>query len=168
MKNIKGFTLVELLVVIALIGILTMITASTFVTAQIKGRDIKRKADLNSLSKALQMYYNDFGKFPDATPDSSPDSSKINLNIGGSLAANNYVYMVVIPTEEKLTDKPYVYEVSSKGKSYNLFADLENREDKECLKDMSDNNGKYSRSSNYYCYGIASPNTSVGTTTQDL
>lgn len=158
MKN-KGFTLVELLVVIALIGILTMITASTFVTAQIKSRDIKRKADLNSLSKALQMYYNDFGKFPAA--------NLIN-NVGStSLAANNYVYMMVLPTETKSGWSDYVYEVSSGGKSYNLFADLENREDKECLK-ISGDTGLYVRSGQNYCYGIASPNTSVGTTTEDL
>jgi len=144
----SGFTLVELLVVISIIGILAMITSSTFITAQTKGRDIKRKAELASLVRALQMYYNDFGKFP--------DPSLVNLNTGGSLAANNYVYMAVLPVEQKLSDKPYIYMVSPGFKSYNLFADLENRDDKECLDPPWTVGGVN------YCYGVSSPNASVG------
>ncbi|MCG2691197.1 prepilin-type N-terminal cleavage/methylation domain-containing protein, partial [Microgenomates group bacterium] len=46
----KGFTLIELLVVIAIIGILSSVGLSTFTTAQIKGRDAKRKTHLSQLA----------------------------------------------------------------------------------------------------------------------
>ena len=55
-----GFTLVELLVVMAIMAILTVVVTSSFKTVQIKARDSRRKNDLSSLSKALTMYYNDF------------------------------------------------------------------------------------------------------------
>ena len=60
----NGFTLVELLIVIAIIGIVTMIASSSFASAQKKSRDASRKASLKSLSDALNMYYADFGLFP--------------------------------------------------------------------------------------------------------
>jgi len=49
----KGFTLIELLVVVAIISILTIISVSQFNTAKIKARDTQRKADIDSVAKAL-------------------------------------------------------------------------------------------------------------------
>src|SRR3972149_10331790 len=51
----KGFTLIELLVVIALIGILASFAIASFTSAQAKGRDSKRKADLNAVRTALEL-----------------------------------------------------------------------------------------------------------------
>ncbi len=67
-KRQLGFTLVELLVVITIIGILSGIGISTFSSAQGRGRDAKRKADLHNMAIALQAYYSDHGVYP-ATPD---------------------------------------------------------------------------------------------------
>src|SRR3989337_1417955 len=51
----KGFTLIELLVVIALIGILASFAIASFTSAQAKGRDSKRKADLNAVRTDLDL-----------------------------------------------------------------------------------------------------------------
>jgi prepilin-type N-terminal cleavage/methylation domain-containing protein len=63
-SNIRGFTLIELLVVIAIIGILSSVVLASMNTARAKGRDARRKADLEQLATAVQMYYDDHGYLP--------------------------------------------------------------------------------------------------------
>lgn len=57
MKN-RGFTLIELLVVISIIGILSTIGFMAFQGVQKTARDTKRKADVATIAKALEMHYN--------------------------------------------------------------------------------------------------------------
>lgn len=56
-KKTLGFTLLELLVVISIIGILIAISAAAFTTAQQKARNAKRQGDINALSKSFEQYY---------------------------------------------------------------------------------------------------------------
>lgn len=53
----KGFTLLELLVVISIIGILIAISTAAFSTAQKKSRDAKRRADIKSLQNTFEQFY---------------------------------------------------------------------------------------------------------------
>jgi len=57
LKISKGYTLLELLVVIGLITILMSFGAASYSTAQQKARDSKRKSDLRTLQNALEQYY---------------------------------------------------------------------------------------------------------------
>lgn len=50
-----GFTLVELLVVIMIIGVLAMILVALVNSATVKGRDAKRLSDMQSISTAMEM-----------------------------------------------------------------------------------------------------------------
>jgi len=60
----RGFTLIELLVVVAIIGILASVILSSLNSAREKGRDTKRIADLKQIATALEMYFNDYGRYP--------------------------------------------------------------------------------------------------------
>jgi prepilin-type N-terminal cleavage/methylation domain-containing protein len=66
MKNLtkKGFTLVELLVVISIIGLLSTIAIVSLGSARAKSRDTKRIADMKQFSTALEQYYSDQGGYP--------------------------------------------------------------------------------------------------------
>lgn len=68
MKIKLGFTLVELVVVVAILGIVGMIVASTFnsIGVQGKGQDARRKKDLARIRVALEEYYNDNKCYPTA------------------------------------------------------------------------------------------------------
>ncbi len=60
-----GFTIIELLIVIAIIGILATLVLTNFQGAQAKGRDVTRKSDINSLYQKLEEFYNENGGYPD-------------------------------------------------------------------------------------------------------
>src|SRR3989344_6460947 len=56
-NNPRGFTLVELLVVISIIAILSVIGITVFTGVQKGARDTKRKADITAISNAMEANY---------------------------------------------------------------------------------------------------------------
>lgn len=63
-KSDKGFTIIEIIVVIATIGVLATIIITSVNQYVAKARDVKRIADINQIQKALEMYYADYGSYP--------------------------------------------------------------------------------------------------------
>ena len=59
MKNKKGFTLLELLVVIGIIGVLVSLATVAYTSAQRKSRDSRRQADMKAVQSALEVYYSE-------------------------------------------------------------------------------------------------------------
>lgn len=57
-NNPSGFTLVELLVVITIIAVLSVVGITIFSGTQAKARDSRRKADIDSISKAIEVNFN--------------------------------------------------------------------------------------------------------------
>lgn len=64
--NARGFTLLELLIVVAIIGILTSIVLVSLGTAREKSRDAARAAQAQEIVKALEFYYTQNGSYPPA------------------------------------------------------------------------------------------------------
>ena len=61
----KGFTLVELVVVIAILGVLAAIAIPRFLNANMSARGSKIIADMNACESAINIYYTKTGNFPE-------------------------------------------------------------------------------------------------------
>ena len=149
----KGFTLVELLVSITIIGILASIGLSTFTSAQMKSRDAKRKAHLRQLADTFEAYFNDYKKYPD-----DDGNGQLNGYNWGSafIDSNGTVYMVKLPTDP-VVGLTYYYDSLENGTKFKLYAYLENTEDpmKLTLTDPICSTDKICN------YGVSSTNTSI-------
>ena len=60
----SGFTIIELLIVIIVIGILATLVITTFSGIQRNARDRTREADINALHSQIEYYYGQNGTYP--------------------------------------------------------------------------------------------------------
>jgi prepilin-type N-terminal cleavage/methylation domain-containing protein len=63
----SGFTIVELLIVIVVIGILAALVITTFSGIQQKARNSERQTDINAVHSQVEAYYAQNGKYPGLT-----------------------------------------------------------------------------------------------------
>jgi prepilin-type N-terminal cleavage/methylation domain-containing protein len=85
-RSRRGFTLIELVVVIAILGILAGIAIPRFMDSQASAKGAKIVADLRTIDSAATMYYAQKGKYPDAISSSNNANSTDDF-IGNYLAA---------------------------------------------------------------------------------
>ena len=67
----KGFTLIELMVVIAIISVLAVMGFATFRGLTPRGNDAKRRADIDAINKAFEANYNATSFTPYGAPSAS-------------------------------------------------------------------------------------------------
>ena len=98
LKTIKkvqsGFTIIELLIVIAVIAILALLTINNYVGVQAKGRDANRLSDINNIKDKLEEYYNDNNGYPNtftATTFPGIDAESLKDPKGQSITINAIV-----------------------------------------------------------------------------
>lgn len=60
----KAFTLIELLIVVAIIAILAAIAIPNFLEAQTRSKASRAKADMRTVATALEAYFGDYNKYP--------------------------------------------------------------------------------------------------------
>ena len=63
-RSQRGFTLIELMVVILIIGLLATIVVQNLRSATDKAKRVKAEADISQLKSALDRYYLDAGSYP--------------------------------------------------------------------------------------------------------
>ena len=83
----KGFTLIELMVVIAIILILALIAIPAYSNMQDRARKSRVQSDLRTLANALQMFYTDWNKYPIMTTEDRLEDAASNA--GGELTGNH-------------------------------------------------------------------------------
>lgn len=71
-KAQRGFTIIELLIVIAIIAILAGLVLNNFQGAQAKARDTQRVTDINNVHSKLEEFYNDTNYYPETINTASP------------------------------------------------------------------------------------------------
>lgn len=96
MKKYLGFSLLELLVVISIIGILVSIGTVAFTTAQKTGRDSRRRADIKAMQAAFEQYRAEVGTYEACSTMAIYDGGTGALMPGGLPVdprnSGNYVY----------------------------------------------------------------------------
>lgn len=124
----KGFTLVELLVVVAVIGILSTLLVANFIGVRQRGRDAQRKSNLRQIQSALELYRADQSGYPSSLPV-----------CGGAFTSTDgkATYMQKVPCDPSSTS--YTYSSTDTTK-YTLIGCLENSNDSEIDKDPSTGN----------------------------
>lgn len=113
----NGFTLIELLVTMGIIAILVSLSIFALQSARESARDAKRKADLEAIRTALELYRADCGHYPNANANQVPNP----LTGTGSCSGNTYMQEV---PEDPVSGNIYRYNRSS-NTSYTLCAFLE-------------------------------------------
>jgi general secretion pathway protein G len=124
----RGFTLIELLVVIAIIGVLASVVLARLSDVRGAAEDARRKQDLYALQTALELYRNDFGRYPIANQWSGVSDNGGNLPTsgpGGYIPGLAPDYIGVLPTDPKgetVVWSGYLYVSDSIGSSYKLLS----------------------------------------------
>lgn len=124
-----------------------------------KGLDTRRKSDLAQIQRALEVYYQDFDRYPPSFENKISADGTANTDVvWGSTWSP---YMDVVPADPK-SNKNYAYWVDSTGQQYALYASLDRG-----AKDTQACNGgaACANSTGITCggicnYGVTSPNIS--------
>ena len=75
MRRQNGFTLIELMVVVSIIGVIAGIAYPSYLKSMQKGRRAEAKAELTRLSQALERCYSSYGTYKNAACSTVEDSS---------------------------------------------------------------------------------------------
>jgi prepilin-type N-terminal cleavage/methylation domain-containing protein len=146
LKHTNGFTLVELIIGMAIIAIITGALWGNFFTSLTKGRDSKRKQDLDMMVKGLELYYHDNKRYPPT-----------DVMIWGNPLVNpnnaSVIYMQKLPNDPSSPSYAYCYDTNETGTYFKIYAILDNKSDSKILSSPVTCGGVS------YNYGIASTNT---------
>ena len=117
MKNNSrsGFTIIEMLVVIAIIGILSAIIITNLTSSKAKARDAKRVSDLAQIQLALEQCFDRGNVYPSNLITTVP--------CGGTLTLADFISTI---PKDPTTLSDYGYAIMAGGLDYTLHAKLEN------------------------------------------
>jgi prepilin-type N-terminal cleavage/methylation domain-containing protein len=127
-KGEKGFTLIEILIVVAIIGMLSSIVLVGLGSFRSRGRDARRAADLREIQNALELYYARYGSYP------NPYNNENVVSLG---LPSKGIGVTKIPADPG----DGIYRYGSNGKSYVLGATLEEQSAAILSDDIDNDSG---------------------------
>ncbi|HEY0964540.1 MAG TPA: type II secretion system protein [Candidatus Paceibacterota bacterium] len=132
MKRSLGFTLIEVMVVIAIVAILASIVGVNVNDAGKRSRDADRQSDLRMLQSAIELYKNKYGRYPDGCNGPGAWSGQIGTTYDCPGGSAEYIlelapeFIPALPKDPKLNgaSSGYVYAVNSQGTVYKVVAKM--------------------------------------------
>jgi type IV pilus assembly protein PilA len=85
LRNAKGFTLIELMIVVVIIGILAAIAIPNFISMQDRAKESSVKANMHTLQLAIE----DFAVQNDGTYPVAADDAAVQANLPNGVYPNN-------------------------------------------------------------------------------
>lgn len=148
MKDKKGFTLIEMLVVIGIIGLLASVVLVGLTNARKAGRDARRVADLRTIQNALELYFNRCNFYPGGASCSSAGSSSGFTGMAAALTGSS-LGIASVPNDP-LGGRSYAYFLLGGGQEYVLGAVLEDASNRALQDGL---HGGFCQDA-YYCVGV--------------
>jgi general secretion pathway protein G len=105
----RGFTMIELIVVMAVIGLLLSIAVPRYLTALDRGKAQVQQQNLALMREAIDKFYGDNGRYPDALDDLVTKRYLRAIPVDPITEATDWV--TVAPTDSKQGGR--VYDVQS-------------------------------------------------------
>ncbi len=118
----RGFTLIEILISIAIIAVLTALGIVSYVSINRNARDTKRRGDIEQIRSALELYRSDYGFYPAIGSLGWVDVSA--LNTGSPDTGLVDTYLPSIPSDPQ--NVSYRYKGTNDYYGYCLEAKVEN------------------------------------------
>lgn len=123
----KGFTLIEILIVVAIIAILSSVVLVGLGPTQRIGRDARRLSDLRNTQTGLELYFGKCGYYP-GTAQSGSQCSPYSPISSWTELRNSLIFSgigVLQVPNDPTSGREYLYGASPGGTSYVLGAALE-------------------------------------------
>lgn len=114
----KGFTLVELLIVIIIIAVLAAIAIPKFVNSGLRSKEAALKSDLKLVRNAIELFRNDTSYYPkqlaDLAATTAPASGYDATATSKSITATDFKgpYLATIPTDT-VSGSAFTYSTTS-------------------------------------------------------
>lgn len=136
-QSSSGFTLIELVIVVAIVGILANIAMLQVGTLAAKARDARRKSDLRGIAQVVGIYYSEHGTYAIPAGYYGDGSGYFNFNGEGAPSASDYLYqhgyirrnnefIEPVGASPAIWGNDYFYSVcDTGGGSFEIYANLE-------------------------------------------
>jgi prepilin-type N-terminal cleavage/methylation domain-containing protein len=130
MKYNRGFTVAEVVVVVAIVGLLASAVIFNAARGNARSRDVDRQADLRTLQSAVELYKQRHGRYPARCANSQSWSGQAGTQYACTDGSSQYIiglapeFIPTLPVDSSLngTDSGYVYAVNAAGTVYKLAA----------------------------------------------
>ena len=137
----RGFTLMELLIVVAIIGLLASMILVGLSSFRTRGRDARRVADVKQVQNGLEIYYAKMNQYPDVQSSGIPgtDTASAGWEAMVNAIKSADIGITQVPQDPLGASRSYAYSTESGNpQSYVIGVALEDPDNQALKTDIDD------------------------------